>query len=65
MAEQIARAGFDVVFYSTIMNVPYIHEVKDPQLKETLINRVYPSQKDLWKYEKKFILFEGRCKWIF
>lgn len=65
MGESMARAGEDVVFYSTIMNVPYIHEVSESSDKEDDLNMFYPSQKDLWKYEKKFILFEGRCKWIF
>jgi len=65
IGEALARDGLDVIFYSTIMNVPYIHEVKDPMKKETMLNRVYESQKDLWKYEKKYILFEGRYKWIF
>jgi hypothetical protein len=65
MGESMARSGEDVIFYSTLMNVPYIHEVKTPNEKEELLNRIYPSQKSLWEYEKKFILFEGRCKWIF
>ena len=62
--EGLARAGHDVIFYTTTMNVPYIHEVNDVK-KEELLNIVYPSQKSLWEYEKKFVLFEGRCKWIF
>jgi len=62
--ESMARQGLNVVFYSTLMNAPYIHEVTDSH-KETLLDFVYPSQRDLWKYEKKFILFEGRCKWLF
>jgi hypothetical protein len=64
VGEGLARDGKDVIFYTTLMNVPYIHEVNDPT-KEDLLNNVYPSQKTLWEYEKKFILFEGRCKWIF
>jgi len=64
VGEGMARDGKDVVFYTTLMNTPYIHEVTDTY-KETLLDFVYPSQKDLWKYEKKFILFEGRCKWLF
>lgn len=65
LGEQLARDGNNVVFYTTKMNVPYIHECKDPVKKETALDRIYPSQKDLWKYEKKYVLFEGRCKWIF
>jgi len=63
--ELYARSGLDVVFYSTIMNAPYIHEVNDRIGKEDLLNQVYPSQSDMWKYERKYILFEGYCKWVF
>ena len=62
--EGLARSGKDVIFYTTTMNVPYIHEVTEA-LKEDLLNAVYPSQKSLWEYEKKYVLFEGRCKWLF
>ena len=65
VGEQMARIGLDVTFYNTNMQAPYIHEVKDIEGKETLLNKIYPSQKTLWEYEKKFILFEGYCKWIF
>jgi len=65
MGESIARGGFDVIFYNTLMNAPYIHEVQEFKEKEELLSKVYPSQIDLWKYEKKYILFEGRNKWIF
>jgi len=65
IGEQIARSGMNVIFYSTNMTAPYIHEIQKPNEKEELLNKVYPSQKDLWKYEKKYILFEGYCKWIF
>ena len=64
IGEQLLRSGFDVIFYSVNMQAPYCHEVSDPSKKETLLNNVYPSQIDLWKYDKKYILFEGRCKWI-
>jgi len=65
IGESLAREGRDIIFYTTLMNVPYIHEVEQTTLKEALLNSVYPSQKSLWEYEKKYILFEGRCKWIF
>jgi len=65
MGEIIARAGFDVIFYSTIMNVPWIHEVKQPGKKLSYLNLIYQSQKDLWKYEHKYFLWEARYKWIF
>jgi len=65
MGEQFAREGFDVTFYTTNMNAPYIHESTLVKEKEELLNNVYPSQKSLWEYDKKYILFEGYCKWIF
>lgn len=65
LAEKLARDGNDVIFYTTNMNVPYIHEVKEWKKKEEVLNQVYPSQKDLWLYEKKYIFFEGRTQWIF
>jgi hypothetical protein len=65
LGESIARSKKDVVFYSTNMQAPYIHEVTEPDDKENILNILYPSQKSLWEYEKKYILFEGYCKWIF
>lgn len=65
MGEGFARMGFNVVFYTTQMNAPYIHETNDSTKKQAMLDRVYESQKDLWAYEKKYILFEGKCKWLF
>jgi hypothetical protein len=65
IGETIARQGFNVIFYNTNMNAPYIHEVQNVAAKESLLNTVYPSQRDLWKYEKKYVLFEGYCQWHF
>jgi hypothetical protein len=65
IGEQLARNGFDVIFYNTIMNAPYIHEVAKPDDKKELLNKVYPDQKTLWKYDHKYFLFEGYSKWIF
>ena len=65
MGEQMARGGFDVIFYSTNMNAPYIHEVPEPQKKRELLNKVYPDQKSLWEFDHKYFLFEGYSKWIF
>jgi len=65
LGEQLARQGFDVIFYSTIMNTPYIREVEFSNLKESALNNIYPSQETLWKYDNKYFLFEGHCKWIF
>jgi hypothetical protein len=64
IGEDLLRQGFNVVFYNTNMNAPYIHEVEDFKGKRHLLEKVYPSQKNLWKYDNKYFLFEGRCKWI-
>lgn len=63
--ELLARDGYNVIFYSTEMNVPWKHEIKDVLGKETMMDTVYPSQSILWTYEKKFVLFEAYHKWIF
>jgi len=65
LGENLARNGFDVTFYNTIMNAPYIHEVNKPDDKKYLLNKVYPDQKSLWEYDHKYFLFEGYNKWIF
>ncbi len=65
IGESMARNGLDVIFYSTNMQAPYVHEVKDSDKKEEILNKCYPSQKSLWEYEKKYILFEGYSKWLF
>lgn len=63
--EQLSRNGIDVIFYTTNMTAPYIREMKNSKEKEELLNKVYPSQKSLWEWEKKYILFQGHTKWIF
>jgi len=65
IGESVARSGFNVIFYSVNMQAPYIHEIKNPEEKEELLQNVYPSQSGLWIYDKKYVLFEGRCQWIF
>ena len=65
IGEEIARRGLNVIFYTTNMTAPYIHETENMAAKEALLNTVYPSQADLWKYEKKYVLFEGYCQWYF
>ena len=65
VGEDLARRGMNVIFYNTNMNAPYIHEVINVSGKESLLNTIYPSQSDLWKYEKKYVLFEGYCQWHF
>jgi len=64
IGEDYLRQGLNVVFYSINMQAPYIHEIKESNQKENLLNKVYHNQKDLWKIDKKYVLFEGRCKWI-
>ena len=63
--EQMARNGYKVIFYTTLMNTPYIHEVTTWQHKKQILNQVYPDQKDLWKFDHKYFLFEGYTQWIF
>lgn len=65
LGELHARNKQNVIFYTTNMQAPYIHEVENFEKKETILNDVYPSQANLWKYEKKYVLFEGFNKWIF
>jgi len=62
--EEYLRQGLNVIYYSINMQAPYIHEVKDFKGKRHLLEKVYPSQKSLWKNEAKYYLFEGYCKWI-
>lgn len=64
IGEDYLRQGLNIIFYSINMQAPYIHKVKEVNKKEELLNKVYPSQKELWKMDKKYILFEGSCKWI-
>ncbi len=64
IGEQLLRQRLNVIFYNTNMNAPYIHKLKEWEKKEELLNKVYPSQKSLWKYDKKYVFFEGYNKWI-
>lgn len=64
IGEDLLRKGLDVIFYTTNMTAPYIHEVQNPSEKARLLDRVYMSQKKMWEYEAKYFLFEGRCKWM-
>ena len=63
--EEFARRGLNVIFYSTNMNVPWIREIEDFKKKRHLLEKVYPSQKSLWKTEFKYLLYEAHQKWIF
>lgn len=65
MGEKLLRKhGKNVIFYSVNMMAPYIHKVKRPGLKLELLNKLYPTKKDLWEYEQKYYLFEGYTKWL-
>ena len=64
LGEILTRKRIPVVFYSTRMNVPWIHKVKNPQTKRYLLNRFYPSQKSLWNSDFKYFLFEGYNIWL-
>lgn len=65
IGENMARSGLNVIFYTTSMNTPYMHEVQNPQAKRELLDKIYPTQSDLWKYDHKYFLFEGYNKWLF
>ncbi len=64
IGEELLRKGYDVIFYNVNMQAPYIHEVKDSHIKRSWLNNSYPEKEDLWKYDHKYFLFEGRCKWM-
>ena len=64
IGEEFLRKGGDVVFYSTNMLAPYIHEVKNPDSKFLALNSLYFSERSLWESDKRYYLFEGYCKWI-
>jgi hypothetical protein len=62
--EHLLRTGEDVVFYSVNMQAPYVHDCPNVAHKSYCLNRVYSDKNDLWKYDHKYFLFEGYCKWI-
>jgi hypothetical protein len=65
IGEALARQGLNVIFYSTNMNVPFIEEETFPDKKKEMLDKIYPSQSDLWKYDHKYFLFRGYMKWLF
>lgn len=65
LGETWARQMYDVIFYSTNMNAPYIAESEHKLNKKEELDMLYPEKADLWKYDHKYWLFEGHCKWIF
>jgi hypothetical protein len=64
IGEEFLRKGWDVIFYSTNMQAPYIHEVKDPKAKLQHLNYLYSGEGSLWENDHKYWLFEGYNKWI-
>lgn len=54
----------NIFYYTTTMNVPYVTKLGLGQsiVKESFLNKYYPSQKSLWEYEHKYFLFEGYRK---
>ena len=64
IGESLLRNGLEVIFYSVQMNAPYIYEVEHWLKKKELLDKIYPSQSDLWKSDAKYYLFEGRTKWM-
>lgn len=64
MGEELLRRGQAVIFYTTNMLPPYIHEVNTPRTKKLVLDNLYPNKKDLWAYEHKYFLFEGYTQWI-
>ena len=63
-AENILRKGWsDVFFYSVNMQAPYIKKTVNPEKKKADLNACYPEKYELWKYDHKYFLFEGRCSW--
>jgi len=65
IGEQLLRyMDLKVVFYSTNMTAPYIYENENSEYKKLALDKVYPSQKKLWKYDHKYFLFEGHCMWL-
>lgn len=51
--------------YSTNMNVPYLRELLPAQqhAKRSALDRLFPSQADLWKFDHRYFLFEGISLW--
>ncbi len=62
--ERLLRNGYNVIFYSTIMNAPFIFETPFSEEKKKVLNLLYPSQKSLWEYDYKYFLFSGYDKWL-
>jgi len=64
LGEALLRQDRHVIFYSTTMSAPYIHEVSQAVIKQVCLNKLYPKKAKLWEYEHKYFLFEGYNEWI-
>ena len=62
IGENLLRNGLDVIFYSINMQAPYIFEVEHWLKKKETLDKIYPSQSELWKNDAKYYLFEGYIK---
>jgi len=63
VGEQLLRAGNpNIYFYITEMNAPFKFEA-DSEKKE-MLDKCYPDQASMWKYEHKYFLFSGYDKWV-
>jgi hypothetical protein len=62
--EMLFKHKLKVKFYTINMKAPYIHELgAEAENKKSLLDKIYPSQKDLWGMDHGLYLFEGRCVW--
>jgi len=64
LGEGLLRQDRQVIFYSTTMSAPYIHEVSQPEIKRHCLSKLYPKKHSLWEYEHKYFLFEGYNQWV-
>lgn len=55
--------GNNVVYYSTNMNAPYLHEVYHSTDKKNALDVCYPGKKSLWEFDHRYFLFEGHTMW--
>ena len=63
IGEQMARNGYNVIFYIIEMNAPFKFRCKDYEKKKLLSDVVYKSQSTF--YNDKNFLFSGYDKWVF
>lgn len=64
VGERWAREGHNTIFYSTNMNVPYLHEVKYSGRKQEALEMCYQQKQSLWQFDHKYFLFEAYTEWI-